>query len=242
MTRKGDARALYTLCGVLCNSLKRSAAICRKSLAALGKKDEHKPNFSGVRLARQGDRAMNGAYQPDLAYIHDAGFGGLAGAAATMLVDALHRRGVDRGLVIDLGCGSGILSQAVSEAGYDALGIDISEAMVAIVRTRAPARSSVCSRSLEPRCLGAWPLRPSASALTTSLTAATPSRDSPSCSSGSSRPWCRAGFSCSTWRRRARARRRPAAHPRPRIKLGGSRHKRGRSEASNLDANDHDLP
>ena len=32
--------------------------------------------------------------------------------------------------MIDLGCGSGILSRLVSEAGYDVLGLDISEAMV----------------------------------------------------------------------------------------------------------------
>ena len=40
--------------------------------------------------------------------------------------------------MIDLGCGSGILSRAVSEAGYDVLGIDISEAMIAMARQRVP--------------------------------------------------------------------------------------------------------
>jgi SAM-dependent methyltransferase len=78
------------------------------------------------------------AYGLDLAYIHNAGFGNFARAAAPVLVDALERQGIDKGLVIDLGCGSGILSKEVSEAGYDVLGIDISEAMVAIARPRVP--------------------------------------------------------------------------------------------------------
>jgi SAM-dependent methyltransferase len=78
------------------------------------------------------------AYGDDLAYIHDAGFGDFARHAAPVLLDALRRRGIDRGLVIDLGCGSGILSREVAEAGYDVLGIDISEAMIAMARERVP--------------------------------------------------------------------------------------------------------
>ncbi len=83
-------------------------------------------------------QAMTDAYRDDLAYIHDAGFGGFAGAAAPVLLDALRRQGLARGLVIDLGCGSGILAQAVSDAGYDILGIDLSEAMVGLARRRVP--------------------------------------------------------------------------------------------------------
>jgi len=78
------------------------------------------------------------AYGNDLAYIHDAGFGALARHAAPVLLDALRRRGIDRGLVIDLGCGSGILSEEIAAAGYDVLGIDISEAMIAMARERVP--------------------------------------------------------------------------------------------------------
>jgi SAM-dependent methyltransferase len=81
---------------------------------------------------------MAAAYRDDLAYIHDAGYGGLARSAAPVLLDALRRSGIERGLVIDLGCGSGILSQAVSAAGYDILGIDISAAMIAQARRRVP--------------------------------------------------------------------------------------------------------
>jgi SAM-dependent methyltransferase len=78
------------------------------------------------------------AYRDDLAYIHDAGFGQFARAAAPVLLDALRRQRIARGLVIDLGCGSGILARAAAEAGYEALGIDISEAMIALARKRVP--------------------------------------------------------------------------------------------------------
>jgi SAM-dependent methyltransferase len=81
---------------------------------------------------------MTDAYRDDLAYIHNAGFGGYAQAAAPVLVDKLHRSGIMEGLVIDLGCGSGILSHAMSHAGYDVLGIDISPAMIAMARQRVP--------------------------------------------------------------------------------------------------------
>jgi len=81
---------------------------------------------------------MTEAYREDLAYIHDAGFGGFARAAGPVLVDALRRSRIKNGLVIDLGCGSGILSEAVSEAGYDVVGIDISHAMIEQARRRVP--------------------------------------------------------------------------------------------------------
>ena len=58
--------------------------------------------------------------------------------AAPVLVDSLHRSGIIDGLVIDLGCGSGILSHTMSRAGYDVLGIDISASMIALARQRVP--------------------------------------------------------------------------------------------------------
>ena len=81
---------------------------------------------------------MSDAYRDDLAHIHDAGFGGFAQAAAPVLVEVLKSGGLTQGLVIDLGCGSGILSHPIYQAGYDVLGVDISEAMIAIARQRVP--------------------------------------------------------------------------------------------------------
>jgi SAM-dependent methyltransferase len=81
---------------------------------------------------------MADAYHTDLAYIHDDGHGFFARSAAPVLLDALRQHDLNGGLVIDLGCGSGILAAEVTAAGYDVLGIDISPAMIALARKRAP--------------------------------------------------------------------------------------------------------
>jgi SAM-dependent methyltransferase len=81
---------------------------------------------------------MQNAYRDDLAYIHDAGFGGIARGAAALLIEELRRGAVARGLVIDLGCGSGILSEQLLLCGFDVLGIDLSAAQIALARQRVP--------------------------------------------------------------------------------------------------------
>jgi SAM-dependent methyltransferase len=78
-------------------------------------------------------------YSEDLAYIHDAGYGDFARGAAPALLAALDAHGITSGLVVDLGCGSGIWAGRLLEAGYDVLGIDISPAMVRLARRKAPA-------------------------------------------------------------------------------------------------------
>ncbi len=96
------------------------------------------------------------AYSADLAYIHDAGFGHVAANAAVELLKRLRksRKRDSPGLVIDAGCGSGILSQAVSAAGYDVLGFDFSESMLTLARKRAPRstfrRESFVTAELPP--------------------------------------------------------------------------------------------
>lgn len=81
---------------------------------------------------------MQHSYRDDLAYIHDAGFGQLAANAATMLIEQLQRAGKHSGLVVDLGCGSGILARALHAAGYDVIGIDLSDSLLEIARRRVP--------------------------------------------------------------------------------------------------------
>jgi SAM-dependent methyltransferase len=73
-------------------------------------------------------------YPADLARIHDEGFGDIARAAACELT----RRLPPAGLVVELGCGTGISSTILSDAGYDVIGVDISPDMLAIARGRAP--------------------------------------------------------------------------------------------------------
>ena len=78
-------------------------------------------------------------YGTDVAYIHDAGFLDLAAEATPFVVRLLAERRMDSGRVIELGCGSGVTASALSEAGYEVLGIDASRAMIALARSRAPA-------------------------------------------------------------------------------------------------------
>jgi SAM-dependent methyltransferase len=77
-------------------------------------------------------------YRDDLAHIHDARFGDVARGAAPVLLQALERAGLEHGLVVDLGCGSGIFAEPVAAAGYDVLGIDISRPMLRLARRRVP--------------------------------------------------------------------------------------------------------
>lgn len=77
-------------------------------------------------------------YDRDLAYIHDAGFGGFARAAAPFVLELLDRAGIGDGRVVDLGCGSGIWAQLLADAGYDVYGLDISPAMILMARARVP--------------------------------------------------------------------------------------------------------
>src|SRR5262245_23015235 len=114
------------------------------------------PVPSGMSPEPSGVCPMSDAYRDDLAFIHDAGFGHFARHAAAVLVERLHADGVAGGRVIDLGCGSGILSQAVADAGFGILGIDLSPAMVALARERVPAgefRVGSCLTEELPPCV-----------------------------------------------------------------------------------------
>jgi len=86
----------------------------------------------------------NPIYQEDLAYIHDVGFGDLARGAAPAIVARLQALGLRAGTVVELGCGSGILLAALSTAGYDMVGIDSSQEMLRLARTRAPRAELRC--------------------------------------------------------------------------------------------------
>jgi methylase of polypeptide subunit release factors len=78
-------------------------------------------------------------YGPEQAEIHHARFGDTATGAARLLLRELRATGIGAGTVVDLGSGSGILARALSDAGYDVRGTDISPAMVDIARRNAPA-------------------------------------------------------------------------------------------------------
>lgn len=81
---------------------------------------------------------MNEYYKEDLAFIHDVGFADYALKSAPGLLEILAQNQIHQGLVVDLGCGSGLWARELTKATYQVLGIDISEALIAIARTRVP--------------------------------------------------------------------------------------------------------
>lgn len=50
------------------------------------------------------------------------------------LMQILKNNGITDGLVLDLGCGTGKITRLLSKAGYDMIGVDISEEMLSIAR------------------------------------------------------------------------------------------------------------
>jgi SAM-dependent methyltransferase len=81
---------------------------------------------------------MNDYYKEDLAYIHDVGYGDYAIESAPGILNILTQNRIYTGLIVDLGCGSGLSARAFTQAGYQVLGVDISPAAIAIARQRVP--------------------------------------------------------------------------------------------------------
>ncbi|NEQ51807.1 MAG: methyltransferase domain-containing protein, partial [Leptolyngbya sp. SIO3F4] len=90
---------------------------------------------------------MSDCYREDLAYIHDVGYGDHAVKSSPEIIKILDQNSLHDGLIVDLGCGSGISALEFTKAGYRVLGIDISESMIAIAKVRAPS-AEFCVTSL----------------------------------------------------------------------------------------------
>ena len=54
------------------------------------------------------------------------------------ILEILDQNGIRDGLVVDLGCGSGLWARELVDSGYRVFGIDISEAMIDLSRKKAP--------------------------------------------------------------------------------------------------------
>ena len=81
---------------------------------------------------------MKNWYRENLAYIHDVGFSDFALKSFPDLLNTLHNHNINQGLIVELGCGSGLLAHKLVAANYDILGIDISPSMINIARQRVP--------------------------------------------------------------------------------------------------------
>jgi SAM-dependent methyltransferase len=82
-------------------------------------------------------------YRQDLALVHHLGFGFHAAACAPGIVERLEpvrRRG---GLVLEIGCGSGLLTKELVAAGHRVVATDASPAMLELARTTAPGAEEI---------------------------------------------------------------------------------------------------
>ncbi|MBR5359279.1 MAG: class I SAM-dependent methyltransferase [Lachnospiraceae bacterium] len=52
------------------------------------------------------------------------------------VTDILNEYGIDNGLVLDLGCGTGNVTRLLAEEGYDMIGIDLSEDMLSVAMSK----------------------------------------------------------------------------------------------------------
>lgn len=75
-------------------------------------------------------------YRSDLALVHDRGFAFHAEACAPGILDLLASVKARAGLVLELGCGTGLLTERLIAAGHRVIATDASPAMLAIADER----------------------------------------------------------------------------------------------------------
>ncbi len=71
------------------------------------------------------------------------------------ITDLLREHGIADGLLLDLGCGTGRLTRLLAKAGYDMTGVDYSEEMLEIARSRDEAEAMDGPYSGDPGECGA---------------------------------------------------------------------------------------
>jgi SAM-dependent methyltransferase len=81
---------------------------------------------------------MDTIYQPDLAFIHAIAFGGLATGAAPEIVHRLKSSSTPIRRILEIGCGAGPLTKALTHAGFEVTAIDTSYALLEFARKQAP--------------------------------------------------------------------------------------------------------
>lgn len=57
-------------------------------------------------------------------------------ALCTQILARLRAHGIDSGIIADLGCGTGDLTLRLAAAGYDMIGVDLSEEMLCVLREK----------------------------------------------------------------------------------------------------------
>src|SRR5215469_9483393 len=82
-------------------------------------------------------------YRRDLALVHHSGFGFHARACAPGILALLEPVRSRKGLVLELGCGSGLLTRELTAAGHRVIATDASPAMLDLARQYAPAAEDI---------------------------------------------------------------------------------------------------
>jgi SAM-dependent methyltransferase len=77
-------------------------------------------------------------YRSDLALVHHLGFGFHADACAPGILKLLEPVRARDGVVLELGCGSGLLTKHLVDAGHRVIATDASPAMLGLARDHAP--------------------------------------------------------------------------------------------------------
>jgi SAM-dependent methyltransferase len=89
------------------------------------------------------DRDDRPYYRDNLALVHHRGFGFHADMCAPGIVALLGPVRDRRGLVVELGCGSGLLTRHLLDAGHRVVATDASPAMLELARAGAPDADDV---------------------------------------------------------------------------------------------------
>lgn len=94
----------------------------------------------GIEISEDGDvdPRRSPYYRQDLALVHHLGFGFHADTVAAGILNLLEPIRDRNGLVVELGCGSGLLTRHLVEAGHRVIATDASRAMLALAEGTAP--------------------------------------------------------------------------------------------------------
>lgn len=94
-------------------------------------------------------------YGEDVTHVHETGHADFAIESAPGIVARLAEAGIENGLVVELGCGTGITARALLDAGHEVVAVDISEEMLKLARERASEATYVHASLLDfeiPEC------------------------------------------------------------------------------------------
>ncbi len=81
---------------------------------------------------------INKWYREDLAYIHDEGYKDYPQKSTYGILAILTQNQINQELIVELGCGNGLLARDLVKANYRVLGVDISKSMIDIAKNRVP--------------------------------------------------------------------------------------------------------